>query len=106
MKIKCVSDSDSGLLFQLLGIETYTPKSVDQDKFIDEFNQILKDPNLGIILLNEKFLLRYRDYFKTVKSRKTPIIVEIPDIQGPLPEKYFEEFIKKYLNFSHMEVQN
>jgi vacuolar-type H+-ATPase subunit F/Vma7 len=102
LKIICVSDSDSGLLFGLLGIESYIPKSTQLEGFREEFDRFLKDPNIGLILLNEKYLLRYREYFRVVKTRKTPIIIEIPDRQGPLPAKYFEEFIQKYIGFSYI----
>ncbi|MHA1511391.1 MAG: V-type ATP synthase subunit F [Promethearchaeota archaeon] len=58
-------------------------------------NNLIKD--IGLIIISEKFLIRFKDYFKTLKARKTPIIIEIPDIKGSLDFDYFQKFIQKYI---------
>jgi vacuolar-type H+-ATPase subunit F/Vma7 len=98
MKIMCVGDNDMCTMFQLLGIEGKNIDSNNSDTFKTEFNELLKDINLGLIIISEKYLIRYPDYFKVVKLRKTPIIVDIPDLKNPLETSYFEAFMKKHLN--------
>jgi vacuolar-type H+-ATPase subunit F/Vma7 len=97
MKIICVADEDTNLMFQLLGIESICIDSEDPDKFIEEFTKILMDKDIGLILIKERYLINQKKFFKTIKNQRLPCIVEIPDIVNPLPEDYFENFIKKYL---------
>jgi vacuolar-type H+-ATPase subunit F/Vma7 len=102
LNIIAVADEDTNILFQLLGIESFLIKSQDIAEFKKEFDQIIKIPNVGIIIINEQFLIRYRDYFKEIKTQKLPIIVEIPNIEGALSQQYFESFIKTLLGLEYV----
>ena len=100
MKIISVAEEDTNVLLGLLGIEGRVIKTQNPLEFKKEFEKILEDESIGIILLNEKYLIRYSEYFKIKKLQKTPIIVEIPDIKAPVDENYFEELITKYIGIS------
>lgn len=102
MNIIAVADEDTNILFQLLGIESILIKTQEFAAFKQEFDRILKIPNVGIIIINEQFLIRYRDYFREIKARKLPIIVEVPNIEGELSQQYFESFIKALLGLEYI----
>ena len=57
---------------------------------------------MGIIIINEQYLIRYREYFKEIKAQRLPIIVEIPNIEGALSQQYFESFIKTLLGLDYI----
>lgn len=97
MKIISVAQEDANIMLGLIGIESYQIKSQESKKFKEEFDKILEDKEIGIILMNEKYLLRHQDYFKAKKSQKKPIIVEIPDLKGPFKEDYFKELIQRFI---------
>lgn len=97
MKIVSIANEDTNIMMGLLGIEGYEIKTQDPTKFKKKFDKILEDEKIGIILMNEKFLIRYKSYFKSKKLEKTPIIVEIPDMKAPLKSDYVEDLIEKFL---------
>jgi len=97
MKIVSVGDEHLTLMFGLIGITGYKITTDDSDEFKEQFDKILRDKDIGLIIMSEKFLIRFKDYFKTLKARKTPIIIEVPDIRGSLEFEYFQKFIQKYI---------
>ena len=97
MKIICVADEDTNLMFQLMGIESRYIDPNDDNIFLEEFSKLLKDKEIGLIITKEQYVITHKKFFKTIKSERLPLIVEIPDILNPLAEDYFENFIKKYL---------
>ncbi|MHA1718502.1 MAG: V-type ATP synthase subunit F [Promethearchaeota archaeon] len=97
MKIISVGDEDMNILFGLIGIHGKTLPMLDPPEFQAEFDQIIKDKEIGLILMNEKYLIKYKSYFKSIKSRKFPIVVEVPDIKGPLDFDFFKKFIQNYI---------
>ena len=103
MKIICVSDEDTNILFRLIGIRGYEISSNNPTIFQEEFDQIVKDKEIGLVLLNEKYFMRQRNYFKQLKLQKTPIIIEIPDMKAPLKETYFRHLIEQYLGLTLKE---
>jgi vacuolar-type H+-ATPase subunit F/Vma7 len=100
MKILVVDNEDTNIMFQLLGIDSYEIKSNDPIKFQAEFDKILENTDIGLIIMNEKYLLRNKEYFKQVKNRKSPIIIEIPDLFSPLSHEYYKEFIETYIGLN------
>lgn len=102
MKIVSVSDIDTNIMFQLMGIESYILNEDNFDSFKKDFEKILQIPDLGVILLNEQYLVRYQSYFKEIKMKRLPLIVEIPNIQGSLSQDYYENFIQKMLNLDFL----
>ncbi|WP_371806867.1 V-type ATP synthase subunit F [Candidatus Lokiarchaeum ossiferum] len=99
----CVSDDDTNILFRLIGIKSFEISSNNSEIFQEEFDKILEDQDIGLVLLNEKYLMRQRDYFRRLKLRKYPIIIEIPDMKAPLKESYFRHLIEKYLGLTLKE---
>ena len=97
MKIISVGDEHLNLMFGLIGIKGIQITTDDEDEVKEQFNEILRDKDIGLIIISEKFLIRFKDYFKTLKARKTPIIIEVPDIKGSLDFDYFQKFIQKYV---------
>ncbi len=97
MKIVSVGDEHLNLMFGLIGITGIQITTDDEDEVKEQFNEILRDKDIGLIIMSEKFLIRFKDYFKTLKARKTPIIIEVPDIKDPLEFDYFQQFIQKYI---------
>jgi len=97
MKIVSVGDEHLTLMFGLIGITGYEITTDDSDELKEQFDKILRDKDIGLIIISEKFLIRFKNYFKTLKARKTPIIIEIPDIKGSLDFDYFQKFIQKYI---------
>lgn len=97
MKIVSVGDQHLNLMFGLIGITGYEITTDDEDELKEQFNEILRDKDIGLIIMSEKFLIRFKDYFKTLKTRKTPIIIEIPDCKSPLEFDFFQKFIQKYI---------
>ena len=98
MKIVIVADKDTNMMFGLIGIESFLIEETDPDKFQKIFDSIIEDKEIGVIILNEKFLFRHKNYFKTLKMGKIPIIVEIPDMNSRHPDEYYFNFIKKYID--------
>ena len=84
----------------LLGIQGFEIKTQNQKEFQAQFEEILQDEDIGVIMLNEKLLIRFQDYFKRVKILKRPMIVEIPDMKGPFEDNYFQDLIKKFIALS------
>jgi len=80
MKIVSVGDEHLTLMFGLIGITGYKITTNDENELEEQFDEILRDKDIGLIIISEKFLIRFKDYFKTLKARKTPIIIEIPEI--------------------------
>lgn len=104
MNIICIADEDTNILFGLIGIEGYILPETDFKGFKAGFEEILANKSIDMIIINEKYLLRFSNYFKTIKAQKYPIIVEIPDIRAPLAADYFQDFISKYLGLSLTDV--
>ena len=97
MKIICVSDEETNILFGLIGIQGYSIKADTLDVFKQKFEEILEDQEIGVIILSETYLLRYWDYLKIIKLRKRPLIIEVPDMKAPLQEDYFRQLIEHNL---------
>ncbi len=90
-------------MMQLIGIEGYLISTDVPNQFYREFDKILLDKSIGLILLDEKYLLRYKEYFKHLKLQNIPIIVEIPDLKAPLDKEYFRHLLEQYLNLTLKE---
>lgn len=104
MKMICVADADTCIMFGLIGIKGVTISDQELGQFKEVFEPILEDEEIGFIIMNEKILLRYKNYFQSIKSRKLPIIVEIPDIKAPFTSDYFNHFIKENLGLNTGEI--
>ncbi|MHA1776498.1 MAG: hypothetical protein DRO88_04035 [Promethearchaeia archaeon] len=104
MNIICIADEDTNIMFGLIGIQGFILPEIDFQAFKSKFEEILANKSIDMILMNEKYLLRFKNYFKNIKGQKYPIIVEIPDIRAPLEGRYFKDFITKYLGLTLTDV--
>ena len=100
MKIISVAEEDTNVMFGLLGIQGYEIKAQNSREFQIQFDKILQDETIGVILLNEKYLIRFKDYFRKIKIQKSPMIVEIPDMQSSLKDDYFQVLVEKFIGLS------
>ncbi|MHA1520618.1 MAG: V-type ATP synthase subunit F [Promethearchaeota archaeon] len=100
MTIICVADDDTNIMFGLLGIEGFVLPENDQNKFVREFDKFLHNDEIELIFINEKTLIRFKNYFQQIKIQRHPIIVEIPDIKAPFAADYFNHQIKKLVGLS------
>ncbi|QEE15871.1 V-type ATP synthase subunit F [Promethearchaeum syntrophicum] len=97
MKIVSVGDEHLNLMFSLIGITGFEITTEDEDELKEQFNEILRDKDIGLIIISEKFLIRFKGFFTSLKKQKSPIIIEVPDIKGTLDFNYFQQFIQKYI---------
>ena len=73
-------DEESVNLFHLVGIEGIILEK-DDEGFEDKFEDLTEDPDVGIIIISERFLIKHRDIIFPFKmQRRLPIIIEIPSI--------------------------
>ncbi|MCP4761678.1 MAG: hypothetical protein GY870_07840 [archaeon] len=104
MRIVLFGDEDSGILFNLVGVDSiiYEEKGFQEFKMI--FEELLEDPDIGIIIITDRLFIRYKDYILPYKmQRRRPIIVEIPEIIGGLKEDYAQKIIKRFIGIDISE---
>ncbi|MHA1744975.1 MAG: V-type ATP synthase subunit F [Promethearchaeota archaeon] len=99
MKIISIAGEETNLMLHILGIEGFIIKTNRPHQFQQEYEKIMKDKDIGLILLDEKHLLRNQDYFKKKKLQTYPVIVEIPDMQAPLGAAQFQSLFEQTLGF-------
>ena len=100
MNIVCIADEDTNIMFGLLGIQGFSIPEMEFSEFKVKFEELLNNKSIDMIIMNEKYLLRFKQYFRPIKTQKFPLIVEIPDIKAPLTSEYFNHFIRQYLGLS------
>ena len=82
MKMYLISDNvDTHTGMRLAGVEGEVLHTREELKHA--LDQVLNDPEIGILLLTEKFSRDYPDVVNTFKLEHTmPLVVEIPDRHG------------------------
>lgn len=104
MEIALIGDRHTVYGFRLAGIrKTFLIEQIRQEDIRGVLNGLFDD-NIGIILVTEKVAEEIRHILEEVgRFRKgiMPIVVEIPDSGGPLPEKIdpVRELIKRTVGF-------
>ncbi len=88
MKVVVVGDKQMALGFTLAGVdESYTPETeMEAIKIID---QLIESTDTAVIIISERIAESIREKFTELKLRKGlyPVIVELPDKDGPLEDK-------------------
>lgn len=81
MKIVALGDQETLTALRLAGIQdTYETK--------EEFNEVCNDTTVGLILITEKLARELASQINEIRMQKLfPIIVEIPDKEGPEHKK-------------------
>jgi len=82
MKIAAITDPDTALAFRLAGIETVPVHRKEEAGAVLE--QIAARPDMGIVLITERLSRAAGEKVeKLTRQRHLPLLMEIPDIQGP-----------------------
>ena len=95
MKMFLISDNvDTYTGMRLAGVEGVVVHAEEELKA--ELDRVVKDSEIGIVLLTEQFGRDYPEVVNQVKlERRTPLFVEIPDRHGTGRSK---NFITDYVN--------
>ena len=95
MKMFLISDNvDTYTGMRLAGVEGVVVH--EEEELKAELDRVVKDSEIGIVLLTEKFGSDYPEVVNQVKlERRTPLFVEIPDRHGTGRSK---NFITDYVN--------
>jgi len=83
MELVVIGDENIRTGFKLAGVK----RTYAEDDAKNHLEEMVKDINIGIIMINERFAEENREILNRVrkdKKRLTPIIVEIPDSTGPI----------------------
>jgi V/A-type H+-transporting ATPase subunit F len=93
MKFFIIGDKDTVTGFSLVGIEGAVVRS--RADSLRELKQALTDKDIGIILITERVAREIRSTIDELLSqRKFTLILQIPDLNGPLQERRsVEEFV-------------
>lgn len=82
MKYFVIGDQDTVLGFSLAGVEGRSVKTKEQTK--KAFDDTIADTSIGIIIITEKIASFIKsDIDAYLFKRDFPLIVEIPDREGP-----------------------
>ena len=94
MKMFLISDNvDTYTGMRLAGVDGVVVH--ERDELRTALEDVLKDKNVGIVLLTEKFGREFPDIIDTFRlERKMPLLVEIPDRHGTGRKK---DFITSYI---------
>jgi V/A-type H+-transporting ATPase subunit F len=79
-KIAAVGEEDIVLGFKALGIEIYPV--ADPEATVTVVNQLLNNPDYGIIFVSESLAARVEPLMMEIGSRPLPSLVYIPGSQG------------------------
>ena len=95
MKMYLISDNIDTLTgMRLAGIEGAVVH--DREELQATLERIMKQPEIGIVLLTEKFGRDYPDFINTIKlTYQLPLVIEIPDRHGTGRKP---DFITSYIN--------
>ena len=95
MKMFLISDNiDTKAGMRLAGIDGVVVH--ERDEFTDALNRVLKDKEVGIILITVKLTQLAPEIVNDIKlNRSTPLIVEIPDRHG---KGKSDDYISKYVS--------
>jgi V/A-type H+-transporting ATPase subunit F len=101
MKIYLISDNRDTLVgMRLAGIKgTVVKDKKEAEKLLDS---LLKNKNIGIILITEKIGAKLKDKINIIKQKmRSPLIIEIPDRHGSIrDENYITGYIKDSIGIS------
>ena len=97
-KIICISDHETKVLFNLLGIDALVVDQTDDKTFLEYMNRILSDDTVGLVLINERLFIRNKQFVLKIKTeRRSPVIIEIPDLFISTKKDYMQEILKEFI---------
>ncbi len=102
-KIVIIGDEEVVLLFALLGIEGKIVNNYNE--FIAEFNEIMKDSSMGMVIISEKLISDHLDFYIDFKLNNPkpflfllPNIFQSKDINSDVISKKIQEYIGKSMH--------
>lgn len=95
MKMYLISDNlDTLTGMRLAGVDGIVVH--ERDELKETIEKAMSDPEIGIVLLTEKFGREFPELIDEIKlERKMPLLIEIPDRHGTGRKK---DFITSYVN--------
>lgn len=88
MRIASITDPETAVGLRLAGMkETREVSEIGEGEKV--FDNLIKNREVGVIIINEKVAQEMRqrlNKFSEEKKGVTPVIVEVPDRTGPIPE--------------------
>ncbi len=86
MKYHIIGDEDAVLGFGMVGVEGNVAENQDDARAV--FEAVLKDQEVGIVIITETVAELIRPLVdQYMFTKQFPLIVEIPDRKGPMPDK-------------------
>jgi len=86
MHILVIADHMTCMAFSLGGIDTRTVKTGEDA--VTALESVQKDPDIGLVLITERIANSVRSKVdEMVFELHKPLVVEIPDTEGPLPDR-------------------
>ncbi len=86
MQFFVIGDESTITGFGLVGVEGETVETPDEGR--EALRRAFASPDIGIIVVTERIAAGIRDEIeKHTFGRSFPLIIEIPDRTGPLPER-------------------
>ena len=94
MKIFVIADEDTVIGFSLAGVQGMIVTTEEETR--NAFDQIIQMDDVGVLLITERVAQMIRQKVDNwIIGRGQPLIVEIPDSQGPLEGRRTpHEFVK------------
>ena len=86
MKYSLIGDEQTVLGFELVGVAGYVATDARQAEYA--FNELLEDKDIAIVIMTERIADMIRPIVdQYLFTDRFPLIVEIPDRQGTLPDR-------------------
>ncbi len=107
--IAVVGDENLVLGLRLAGlsktyeVEASASESEIRKKVRKYITEIIHDPKIGIIILQDTFEKYVEDILEDLRGKSIPIIVTVPGIEGPLHpnvKEYYKQYVKRIIGFA------
>ncbi len=95
MRAVAIGDLDFIIGFRLSGIDGI--KIENDSKFLDEFKKLSENKDVGIIIVQEKYYIKFKKEIESIISERLyPIVVSIPGKEGKISKEFLlSSLIKK-----------
>lgn len=96
MKLVIVANEDECLGFSLAGVEGVVVS--DELIFIEKINKLLKDPEVGVIAIADRYFSVFdKNFSSVIKKQAIPAVVFIPSIDGTHHKTSLKEYLATIL---------
>lgn len=96
MKLVIVGNEDECLGFSLAGIQGVIV--TDEDLFIKEMQHLLRDPDIGVIAVVDRYFSVFSEHFSEARKKHAiPAVVFIPSMDGIHHKTSLKEYLANIL---------